>query len=44
MGSNQKGQKDIIVDGKKYTVGFQQEFVSNGMRYRRVGQFYPKVK
>ena len=40
---SQKGQKDIIVDGKKYVIGFQEEFISNGMRYRRVGQFYPKV-
>ncbi|MFO7291409.1 MAG: hypothetical protein C0P67_015680, partial [Bacillota bacterium] len=36
-------EEELIVDGKKYVVGFQVEANSNGMRYRRVGQLYPKV-
>ena len=31
----------VIVDGRPYVIGFQTEQISNGMRYRRVGQFYP---
>jgi hypothetical protein len=38
-----KSEKAIIVDGIKYVVGFKQEFTSNGMRYRKVGQFYPEI-
>ncbi|SFG44714.1 hypothetical protein SAMN04488025_1354 [Planifilum fulgidum] len=44
LGKKVKGKgKDIIVDGIKYVIGFQEEVISNGMRYRRVGQFYPIV-
>lgn len=35
--------EEVVVDGVKYVVGFQIEGTSNGMRYRKVGQFYPKV-
>ncbi len=44
LGKKVKGKgKDIIVDGIKYVIGFQEEVISNGMRYRRVGQFYAIV-
>src|SRR5690606_29008724 len=36
--------EEISVDGIQYVIGFKQEVTSNGMRYRKVGQFYPKVK
>jgi len=35
-------EKDIVIDGIKYTVGFEQEVASNGMRYRIVGNFIQK--
>ena len=34
---------DIIIDGRKYVVGFRKGYVSNGMHYWEVGQFYPKI-